>query len=59
LSAATASGKTILGFNEPDLAGQANMTVGQALDLWPRLQATGRRLGSPAVAYGGTRRAVG
>ncbi|MGX6605036.1 glycosyl hydrolase [Micromonosporaceae bacterium Da 78-11] len=46
-------GSTLLGFNEPDLAGQAEMTVEQALDLWPQLQATGMRLGSPAVAYGG------
>ncbi len=46
-------GRTLLGFNEPDLAGQAEMTVEQALDLWPQLQATGMRLGSPAVAFGG------
>ncbi|UQU66496.1 glycosyl hydrolase [Couchioplanes caeruleus] len=46
-------GSTLLGFNEPDLAGQAEMTVEQALDLWPQLQSTGMRLGSPAVAYGG------
>ena len=46
-------GSTLLGFNEPDLAGQAEMTVEQALELWPQLQATGMRLGSPAVAYGG------
>ncbi|GGL05919.1 glycoside hydrolase family protein [Mangrovihabitans endophyticus] len=46
-------GTTLLGFNEPDLAGQAEMTVDQALDLWPQLQNTGMRLGSPAVAYGG------
>ncbi|MEU4626176.1 glycosyl hydrolase [Actinoplanes sp. NPDC023801] len=46
-------GRTLLGFNEPDLAGQAGMTVEQALDLWPQLQATGMRLGSPAVAFGG------
>ncbi|MBM2615540.1 ricin-type beta-trefoil lectin domain protein [Actinoplanes sp. LDG1-06] len=46
-------GSTLLGFNEPDLAGQAEMTVEQALDLWPQLQATGMRLGAPAVAFGG------
>jgi RNA polymerase sigma factor (sigma-70 family) len=45
-------GDVLLGFNEPDLAEQANMTVDQALAAWPRLQATGMRLGSPAVAYG-------
>jgi hypothetical protein len=42
----------LLGFNEPDLPRQANMSVGQALRLWPRLMATGMRLGSPAVAGG-------
>jgi hypothetical protein len=46
-------GSTLLGFNEPDMSGQANMTVDQALALWPDLQSTGMRLGSPAVAYGG------
>jgi hypothetical protein len=46
-------GRTLLGFNEPDMSGQADMTVDQALALWPDLQATGMRLGSPAVAYGG------
>ena len=39
---------------------QANMTVEQALELWPKLMATGQRLGSPAVACGGGhRRAAG
>ena len=37
------------------MAGQANMTVERALDLWPQLQATGMRLGAPAVAFGGDR----
>lgn len=48
-------GTTLLGFNEPDMAGQANMTVERALDLWPRLQSTGMRLSAPAVAFGGDR----
>jgi hypothetical protein len=39
---------TLLGFNEPDVKDQANMTVDQALELWPRLMGTGLRLGSPA-----------
>jgi len=39
-----------LGFNEPDHPDQANMTVQQALDLWPHLTATGMRVGSPATA---------
>ncbi|CAB4892100.1 unannotated protein [freshwater metagenome] len=40
----------LLGFNEPDLGGQANMSPADAIRLWPRLEATGLRLGSPAVA---------
>jgi hypothetical protein len=43
-------GNVLLGFNEPDLSSQANMSVTQALDLWPQLMATGMTLGSPAVA---------
>jgi hypothetical protein len=43
------SGDTLLGFNEPDNPQQANMAVAEALALWPLLQATGRRLGAPAV----------
>ncbi|MET8830008.1 glycosyl hydrolase [Streptomyces sp. NPDC004610] len=50
LNAARQEGTTLLGFNEPDHGGQANMTPEQALDLWPRLQSTGLRLGAPAVA---------
>ncbi|MEY9857952.1 RNA polymerase sigma factor (sigma-70 family) [Catenulispora sp. GAS73] len=51
LATAKSQGSVLLGFNEPDMSGQSNMTVEQALDLWPKLQATGLRLGSPAVAY--------
>jgi Glycosyl hydrolase catalytic core len=46
-------GPYLLGFNEPDMSGQSNMTVGQALGLWPQLMATGLTLGSPAVADDG------
>ena len=46
--------KYLLGFNEPDLGSQANMTVAQAISLWPRLIATGLILGSPAPSYPGT-----
>ena len=42
--------KNLLGFNEPDVTAQANMSVDQAIRLWPQLQATGLRLGSPATA---------
>jgi hypothetical protein len=45
-------GKYLLGFNEPDVANQANMSVARALALWPQLEATGMELGSPAVSYG-------
>ncbi|MEV1014579.1 sigma-70 family RNA polymerase sigma factor [Micromonospora sp. NPDC049801] len=53
LARARAAGPYLLGFNEPDLPEQANMTVDQALDLWPQLMATGSKLSSPAVAWGG------
>ncbi len=39
-------GMYLLGFNEPDQAGQANMTVEQAITLWPRLE----RMDMPLVA---------
>ncbi len=48
-----AEGDQLLGFNEPDLDGQAKMSVEDALAAWPKLEATGMRLGSPAVAFGG------
>jgi hypothetical protein len=50
LSQAKAEGNILLSFNEPDMSGQSNMTVSQALSLWPQLMATGMTLGSPAVA---------
>nr|WP_221377815.1 sigma-70 family RNA polymerase sigma factor [Actinoplanes polyasparticus] len=53
LAEAKKEGDVLLGFNEPDMGGQADMTVEAALDAWPRLQSTGQRLGSPAVAFGG------
>jgi len=52
LSQVRHEGHILLGFNEPDLSSQSNMSVSQALALWPRLMATGMRLGSPAVAVG-------
>jgi RNA polymerase sigma factor (sigma-70 family) len=48
-------GSVLLGFNEPDMSGQSNMSVEQALDLWPKLMATGMTLGSPAVSSGAAR----
>ncbi|WP_295512803.1 glycosyl hydrolase [uncultured Sulfitobacter sp.] len=47
---------TLLGFNEPDGHGgshQAGMSVQQAVALWPRLEASGLRLGSPATTQEG------
>ena len=52
LAQAKAAGPYLLGFNEPDMSAQSNMTVDQALSLWPQLMAAGRILGSPAVATG-------
>lgn len=53
LAQAERSGPVLLTFNEPDLTSQADMTVAQALSLWPELMATNMQLGSPAVASGG------
>ena len=41
--------KYVLGFNEPDGADQANMTVDEAIALWPQLETLGVPLGSPAT----------
>ncbi len=49
LATASTYGPDLLTFNEPELGSQANMSVGQALRLWPALEATGMRLSSPAV----------
>lgn len=43
----------LLGYNEPDKADQAKMTVDEAISGWPELLGTGLRLGSPAVSDGG------
>jgi len=39
----------LLGYNEPNWKGQAEMTVEEALRYWPMLEKTGLRLGSPAT----------
>ena len=46
--------RELLTFNEPDVSSQSNMTVARALQLWPALEQTGLRLGSPAVSTGDT-----
>lgn len=38
----------LLGFNEPDHEEQADMSVNAAIRLWPQLEQSGLRLGSPA-----------
>ncbi len=43
----------LLGFNEPDKKDQADMSVDQAISQWPKLLATGLRLGSPSTSDGG------
>ena len=45
--------KELLCFNEPERAEQGNVTVEEALELWPKLMATGLRLGSPAPSSDG------
>lgn len=44
----------LLTFNEPDNAGQSNMSVAQALAAWPQLEALNMTLGSPAVGDNAT-----
>ena len=55
LRAARRSGlaRDLLGFNEPDLSAQSNLAPTRAGALWPELQRTGLRLGSPAPAAPG------
>lgn len=43
--------KYVLGFNEPDLPDQANMTVDEALALWPKLESLDLPLGTPACSW--------
>ncbi|HEX7453041.1 MAG TPA: glycosyl hydrolase [Polyangiaceae bacterium] len=42
--------KALLGFNEPDGSDQANLTVDEAIALWPDTDQPGVLIGSPAVA---------
>ena len=44
---------TLLGYNEPDQANQANMSVSTAISAWGDLLGTGLRVGSPATSDGG------
>lgn len=42
----------LLGFNEPMKKDQGNLTMQQCLNRWPKLQASGLRLGSPCTTDG-------
>jgi len=44
------SASHVLGFNEPDMDGQSNMTPRECLELWPQLMKLPQLLGSPAPA---------
>lgn len=45
------SSECLLGFNEPDGKEQANLSVATAIEAWPQLMKTNRRLGSPAAVH--------
>ncbi len=49
----TLGANTVLGYNEPDSATQANILAGDAIRSWPDLLGTGLRVGAPAVTDGG------
>ncbi|MGW7518605.1 glycosyl hydrolase [Streptomyces sp. NPDC054796] len=50
LTKAKQEGKHLLSFNEPDQPTQSNITPEKALELWPKLEKTGLKLGAPAVS---------
>lgn len=52
-AAANSNAPMLLTFNEPEQGGQANMTPQQALDDWGQLEATGKKLSSPAITNDG------
>jgi hypothetical protein len=41
----------LLGFNEPDQSGQANMTTTNCISLWPQLQSADVPLAAPATSW--------
>lgn len=47
---AKTNANTLLGFNEPDQADQANISVEEAIRQWPEMMKSGLRIGSPAPA---------
>jgi hypothetical protein len=42
--------ENVLAFNEPDLEGQANLTVDEAVDLWPLLETLNGPISSPVTS---------
>lgn len=51
-AAAKAAGiRELLGFNEPDEKSQSNLSVEEALAVWPELMQTGLRLGAPGCVH--------
>lgn len=51
-AAANKAGITeLLGFNEPDVKKQGNMSLEETLNAWPLLMETGMRLGSPGCVH--------
>jgi len=43
--------ESLLGFNEPDGKKQSNISVEEALDLWPKLMKANVRLGAPCCVH--------
>ena len=43
--------RELLGFNEPDVKKQGNMSIEKTLEAWPLLMQTGMRLGSPGCVH--------
>ena len=42
--------KYVLTFNEPDLDGQSNMTVSEAIEIWKKIETIGAPIGSPVTS---------
>ena len=47
---AKVAGEYVLGYNEPDHPKQANLSVREALETWPRITMKAKYVGSPAMA---------
>lgn len=51
MAAKTVGTNELLGFNEPEVEKQGNMTMEECLAAWPVLMETGMRLGSPGCVH--------